>query len=183
MKKNSNRQILSVGLLLMAAFLLSCSGEKDNSQVQTGGDGSQVSTTAAPGNSPLFTAQDVSGKWRSADEWLGKQPVVINFWGTWCPPCRREIPDLVKLNDEYSPKGVALVSLAVNDSPSSVKEYAANNNMNWVLLMAEDQMLVDYKVTTGIPTTIFIDKNGNEVTRFIGMRDYATLKQGFDAIL
>lgn len=167
----------------MAAALLSCSGDNDGSQAQAAGDGSQVSSSGAPGNAPLFSAQDVSGQWHSADEWLGKQPIVINFWGTWCPPCRREIPDLVKLNDEYGPKGVVLVSLAVNDTPSKVKEYGENNNMDWTLLMAEDQMLVDYKVTTGIPTTIFIDKNGKEVTRFIGMRDYATLKQGFDAIL
>jgi hypothetical protein len=49
--------------------------------------------------------------------------------------------------------------------------------------MAQDQIMIDYKATSGVPTTIFIDKNGNEVTRFIGMRDYQTLKQGFDAIL
>ncbi|HEX2897248.1 MAG TPA: TlpA disulfide reductase family protein [candidate division Zixibacteria bacterium] len=183
MRKITDLRILPAGILLIAIALLSCSGEKEDSEIQAAGDGSQASTTAAPGNAPLFTAQDLDGKWRSSDEWLGKQPVVINFWGTWCPPCRREIPDLVKLNDEYGPKGVALVSLAVNDTPSKVKEYGANNSMNWTLLMAEDQMLVDYKVTTGIPTTIFIDKNGNEITRLIGGRDYATLKQGFDAIL
>jgi thiol-disulfide isomerase/thioredoxin len=173
--KNS---ILTIILLLSILTLFGCSGSESSQENQ-----SNTSQAATIGTSPLFSAQDLNGTWRSADQWLGKQPVVINFWGTWCPPCRREIPDLVKLNNEYSPKGVVLVSLAVNDSPSSVKEYAADNNMNWELLMAEDQILVDYGVTTGIPTTIFIDRNGNEVTRFIGMRDYGTLKQGFDAIL
>lgn len=164
--------------ILTLAFILGCFGSESSSDNKS--NDAQVATI---GNSPIFNAKDISGTWHSADEWLGKQPVVINFWGTWCPPCRREIPDLVKLNDEYAPKGVVLISLAVNDSPSSVENYAANNNMDWELLMAEEQILVDYKVTTGIPTTIFIDRNGNEITRFIGMRDYATLKQGFDAIL
>mgnify|MGYP001579745171 CR=1 FL=1 len=172
------RLIVTLVALLAVFQFLSCSGEKDNSQRQSN-TGVQASTI----NVPLFSAQDIDGKWHSADEWLGKKPVVINFWGTWCPPCRREVPDLVKLYDEYQAKGVELISIAVNDGPSNVKQYAAANNMDWVLLMGEDQILIDYKATSGIPTTIFIDKNGNEITRFIGMRDYQTLKTGFDAIL
>ncbi len=165
---------------LAALFLaLGCGGEGDSSESQP--DTSQLAVSTL--NVPLFNAQDINGKWHSADEWLGKKPTVINFWGTWCPPCRREIPDLVKLYDEYKGKGVELISLAVNDSPDKVKEFAAANKMDWLLLMAEDQILIDYKATNGIPTTIFIDKEGNEITRFIGMRDYETLKQGFDAIL
>lgn len=170
----------SLALLLASIFALAgCSGNQDNSQNQANTD--QVQASAF--NVPLFNAQDLNGRWRTSDEWIGKQPVVINFWGTWCGPCRREIPDLVKLNKEYSAKGVALISLAVNDTPSKVREYAAASNMDWVLLMAEDQILIDYKATTGIPTTVFINQNGNEVTRIIGMRDYQTLKTGFDAIL
>ena len=174
----TKRLFVALIAIIAVFLLLSCSGGNDSSQNQTN-TGAQASTI----NVPLFSAQDIDGKWHSADQWLGKQPVVINFWGTWCPPCRREIPDLVKLNEEYSAKGVALISLAVNDNAKSVREYAAANKMDWVLLMAEDQILIDYKATFGIPSTIFIDKNGNEVTRFIGMQDYQTLKTGFDAIL
>ena len=159
-------------------LLLNCSGGDDNAQNQA-----NTQAQASGLNVPLFSAQDISGQWHSADKWLGKQPVVINFWGTWCPPCRREIPDLVKLYAEYKSKGVELISLAVNDTPDKVNDFAAANNMSWVLLMAQDQIMIDYKATNGVPTTIFIDKNGNEVTRFIGMRDYETLKTGFDAIL
>jgi len=175
-----SKKLFVITVSLAALFLaLGCSGggESSDSQANT----SQAATSAI--TVPIFDAQDIDGKWHNAEEWLGKKPVVINFWGTWCPPCRREIPDLVKLYDEYKAKGVELVSIAVNDSPNKVKEYAAVNSMSWVLLMGEDQILIDYKATTGIPTTIFIDKEGNEVTRFIGMRDYQTLKTGFDAIL
>ena len=177
MNKVSKRLILISAALFLMAALSGCSGDGDSSQANAE---TQVKTNSK--SAPLFSVKDADGSWRSGDEWLGKQAVVINFWGTWCPPCRREIPDLVKLNDEFSPKGVALISVAVNDSPSKVKQYAANNDMDWVMLMAEDQVLIDYRVTTGIPTTIFIDKEGNEVARFIGMRDYATLRKGFEAI-
>ena len=132
---------------------------------------------------PVFNAKDIDGNWHTSTEWVGKKPVVINFWGTWCPPCRREIPDLVKLNKEYSAKGVELISLAVKDSPDKVKDYANENGMDWVMLMAVDQILIDYKAIQGVPTTIFIDKDGVEVGRFVGMRDYQTLKSGFDSII
>lgn len=172
------KRLVVTMIALLAVFqFLSCSGEKESSQKQP-----NTETQASTINVPLFSAQDINGKWHSADEWLGKKPVVINFWGTWCPPCRKEIPDLVKLYDEYKAQGVELISLAVNDSPDKVKAYAAANNMDWVLLMAQDQIAIDYKAT-GVPMTVFIDKNGNEVTRFIGIRDYQTLKSGFDAIL
>lgn len=169
----------TIAALATVFLLLSCSGGNDTSKDQANTGQIQASTI----NVPHFSARDLNGQWHSADQWLGKQPVVINFWGTWCPPCRREIPDLVLLYAEYQARGVEIISMAVNDSPDKVREYSSLNNMKWVLLMAEDQILVDYKATTGIPTTIFIDKNGNEVTRFIGMRDYETLKTGFDAIL
>ncbi|MGH8014569.1 MAG: TlpA family protein disulfide reductase [Candidatus Zixiibacteriota bacterium] len=180
MIKITHKKVLIAGTLTALLAILSCSGKSESTQAGSPGV-AQIAEVS--GAAPLFSAQDLSGRWQSADQWLGKQPVVINFWGTWCPPCRREIPDLVKLYDEYSPKGVTLISLAVNDSPEKVREYAAANDMEWILLMAEDQILIDYEATTGIPTTIFFDKNGHEITRFIGMRDYETLKKGFDAIL
>ncbi len=175
-----NKKIIAtlVALLFSLFQLWSCSGRNDGSQNQA-----NTATQASTISVPLFSAQDIDGRWHSADEWLGKKPVVINFWGTWCPPCRFEIPDLVKLYDEYQAKGVELISMAVNDSPDRVKDFASANKMDWVLLLAQDQIQIDYKLTTGIPTTIFIDKEGNEVSRYIGARDYETLKKGFDAIL
>lgn len=170
---------LSIILLIFLTQLSGCSKDSSsNAQNQ-----SAAATTASTVNVPQFSAQDIYGNWHHSSEWFGKQPVVINFWGTWCAPCRREIPDLAELYDEYKSKGVVLISIAVKDTPSRVKKFAAANNMDWVLLMAQDQILIDYRATTGIPTTVFIDKAGNEVLRFIGMRDYNTLKQGFEAIL
>ncbi len=130
-----------------------------------------------------FAASDLNGIVRQSSEWIGKQPVVINFWGTWCPPCRREIPELVKLYNEYRDKGVEIVSLAVNDTPEKVDKFMQANNMNWVMLMGDIQILQAMKATRGVPTTIFYDKDGNEKIRFVGARDYNTFKQAFEAII
>ena len=178
MKLSKIRAALTV-LALISLIIAGCSSSGSSNKP----DGNSNTATVNSINVPQFSAKDIDGELRHSSEWLGKQPVVINVWGTWCPPCRREIPDLAKLYEEYKPKGVELISLAVKDTPERVRQYAERNNMNWVLLMSEDQILIDYKATRGVPTTIFIDKNGNEVARFIGMKDYDALKKGFEAIL
>ena len=166
-------------LALISLIIAGCSSSDSSSKPAGDSNSASVNTI----NVPHFSAKDINGELHHSSEWLGKQPVVINVWGTWCAPCRREIPDLAKLYKEYNPKGVELISLAVKDTPNRVKQYAEQNNMNWVLLMSEDQFLIDYKAYQGVPTTIFIDKDGNEIVRFIGMRDYGTLKRAFEAIL
>ena len=145
-----------------------------------------------PGNPPevvaqnanliQFTAVDIDGNTHHGSEWIGKQPVVINFWGTWCPPCRKEIPDLVKVYREYKDKGVQIVSLAVNDSPDQVKDYASKAQMDWVMLMGDNDVAQIFGGIRGVPTSIFYDRNGKEVGRFVGGRDYDTFKKAFDMI-
>lgn len=130
-----------------------------------------------------FEAFDLAGQTQSSDQWLGKSPLVLNFWGTWCGPCRREMPDLIKLYHEYSSRGVEMIGFAVNDTPDRVKSFNRQYNLPWIMLMADRQLMAKYGVMTGIPTTIFIDRNGRELKRYVGAQPYDRLKEGFDAIL
>lgn len=146
----------------------------------------QTPTTAATkpkSNLVSFAAYDIKGNLHNSDEWIGKQPTVINVWGTWCPPCRREIPELVLLNAEFEKKGVALLGLAVRDTPQKVEAYAANNNMTWLMMMGERKHLNSLGAITGVPTTIFYNRDGKEVQRFVGPRSYDVFKEAFEAIL
>jgi thiol-disulfide isomerase/thioredoxin len=153
-------------LLILTAALVSC------------GSGSKQTET-----DQHFKVFDITGKSHRSDEWIGKQPVVLNFWGTWCGPCRKEIPDLVRLYNEYAPKGIEILSLAVRDRPDRVDGFSKQYGMRWVMLMASRNILIRYRVASGIPQTIFLDKDGQEVMRFIGARPYETLKIGFEALL
>jgi len=163
--------------------LAACASDQAETQTPADEPASQSAGTVNP-NAVKWTAMDIDGNTRSWDEWIGKRPVVINFWGTWCGPCRREIPELVRLYDEYKDKGVEIISIALRDTPNQVRAYSQQNNMGWVMLMGGDQqMLVDYRFGGGVPTTIFLDRTGTEVGRFVGPRDYRTFKQAFDAIL
>jgi len=131
-------------------------------------------STSATSSGIAFQAYDINGKLRRSDEWIGKQPVVINVWGTWCPPCRKEIPDMVKVYEEFSSKGIEFLGIAVRDTPAKVKRFTESNNMNWVMLMGDPSTLSTMGNITGVPTTIFLDRNGKEVQRFVGPRDYQT---------
>jgi len=134
-------------------------------------------------NAVSFTLYDIDGNLRESSEWVGKKPLVINFWGTWCPPCRKEIPELVRLYDEYKDQGIEMVGLAMNDKAEKVRNFADSHDMNWVMLLGDRKVAGDFGGITGVPTTIFIDKNGKELGRFVGPRSYEVFKQAFEALL
>jgi peroxiredoxin len=141
----------------------------------------QATTTGT--YNPTFAVKDLDGNVRTYEEFKGKGPVVLNFWGTWCPPCRQEIPDLKKIYTEYKDRGLQLIGLAVQDTPEKVRKFAEDNSLDWVLLMADTKAAESFRIGTGVPVTIFIDRDGNEVNRMIGRRDYETFKEMIEKII
>ncbi|MDZ4724079.1 MAG: TlpA disulfide reductase family protein [candidate division Zixibacteria bacterium] len=129
-----------------------------------------------------FAAYDSDGNLRNSSEWIGKKAVVINFWGTWCPPCRAEIPALVQLYDEYKDQGVEIVSIALNDTPEKVNGYAAKADMRWIQLMGDESVVSKFGSITAVPTTIFLSPSGKEIQRFVGSRDHGTFKSAFELV-
>ena len=173
---------LAIIAIVISAGLMSCGSDQQAESKTAQAVAQQPATTAASGTLS-FAAYDINGELHQSSEWIGQQPVVLNFWGTWCPPCRKEIPDLIKLYDEYSAKGIEIVGLAVKDSPQNVARYSQQAGMKWPMLMADMNILTSLKATSGVPTTIFVDKSGKEIGRFVGLRDYETFKSAFDALL
>lgn len=178
---------LNINIILLVAFILA--GCTSNSETnKTANDQMQKQVSDKSNNQQLesdqfvFEAYDTEGTLHQSTEYVGRQPVVINFWGTWCPPCRMEIPELVKLYDEYSPRGVEMVSLAVRNEPEDVVSFANEHGMNWKMWMGNNDLSIRYDIQ-GVPTTIFIDSKGNELFRFIGAQSYNTFKKAFEAIL
>ena len=182
-----NNLILLGTTLLTAAVLMTCGAEdsaKTSAEARVSGGGGQAEAIAyADSRQITASVPDLAGQPQNLSQWVGTQPTVINFWGTWCPPCRREIPDLVQLYDEYKSRGVEIVSLAiVKDHPSRVQAFTREAGMDWVQLVATEESARVFRLSGSVPTTIFYDKNGREVARFIGARDYATFKEAFEAI-
>ena len=176
-------RLLAVLITVTGLTLLAGCSSSDSSQSSSKVKKASATEVApAVRAAPSMTARDIDGNVRIFSEWIGKQPVIINVWGTWCPPCRREIPAIIQLYKEYKPKGVEIVSMAVRDTPEKVRQFTQQAGMDWVMVMRDDHVLQRLGYSGSVPTTIFFNKEGYEVQRFVGARSYDDFKAAFEAI-
>ena len=113
-----------------------------------------------------FEVELIDGKYVKLSDYRG-DIVVLNFWGTWCPPCRAEMPALQRTWDEYKDKGVVFLGVAIYDEPVEVADFAKRYDITYPLAVDTGaQLIVEYNVTS-FPTTFLIDKNGNEKRRIV----------------
>ena len=119
---------------------------------------------------PAFSLPDVSGQMQDVSQWDG-QLLVINFWATWCAPCRHEIPIFVELQTLYAERGLQFVGIAIDD-PASINEFAAEVGMNYPRLHGQlDAMDVSKQYGNsvgGLPFTVVVDRNRQIVARKSG---------------
>ncbi len=118
--------------LLLLTALAACDRDPASDHAQTQGK----ATTPRP----AFTLADADGQMHDVSEWDGKV-LVVNFWATWCPPCRREIPTFVSLQKEYGERGLQFVGLSM-DEPQQVRDFAATLGINYPLLVGDDAVAV-----------------------------------------
>ncbi len=154
-----NRRYLPVWVVLAAALIL-----------WTGRMVAQE--TKVKNNKLSFSLPDLNGKTvSSSDEKFKGKVVLVDIWGTWCPPCREEIPELVKMYKKYKEKGLEVVGIAF-ESPKTkekqiagLKEFVEKNAVNYTILLGGSQgetekVLPDLQDFRGYPTGIFIGKDG-----------------------
>ncbi|RMF08098.1 MAG: TlpA family protein disulfide reductase [Candidatus Neomarinimicrobiota bacterium] len=158
--------------------------------VACGGKPAKKTAVPRPANAvkaPPFTLSDTRGNWVSLHDLEGKV-VLLNFWGTWCAPCRREIPDFIKVYDQLKDQGLEIVGIAISSgSPSDIAAFMKSRGMNYLVLTdidgQETQMVAQHygeatgEPINGIPTTFIIDREGYIVKRYLGPQTEATLLQ------
>ena len=117
---------------------------------------------------PAFTVTDIDGKTSSSTEWRGKV-VLVNFWATWCGPCRVEIPDLVALQEKYRDQLVVLgISEDEGDVPL-VRKFAAEHKINYRLVMATPELRNLFPEVMALPTTFMLDRDGRMQQKTVGL--------------
>jgi thiol-disulfide isomerase/thioredoxin len=119
---------------------------------------------------PRFELADREGQMRSLQDWPD-QALIVNFWATWCAPCRREIPLLQQLQRDHAAEGFQVIGIAV-DFRDKVLAYADEMQIDYPLLIGEQEALdaaAAFGVTTvGLPFTVFSDRQGRIVTAHLG---------------
>jgi peroxiredoxin len=129
---------------------------------------------------PDFTLADLKGQKISLSDLRGKV-VLLNFWGTWCGPCKREIPDFVSLSKKHKKNGLEIIGVTLSSgSPDKIKDFSEKWNINYTLLTDingnETQSVTarygqaTSQPITGIPTTFIIDRDGYIRQRYVGPR-------------
>jgi len=128
---------------------------------------------------PDFTVKDLKGREISLSNYSGKV-VFLNFWATWCGPCKAEIPDFIEAYKQYKDKGMEIIGISVDRiSPKSVLKFAEKYKINYPVVMSTDKIQKDYEPGPYVPTTIIIDQEGKIMHRHIGYMSKETLEDYF----
>ncbi|HEY3156216.1 MAG TPA: TlpA disulfide reductase family protein [Candidatus Eisenbacteria bacterium] len=126
---------------------------------------------------PEFALPDLSGKTVRLADFKGKV-VILDFWATWCPPCRAEVPDFVRLQAKYRDKGLSVVGLSLDaEGAKAVRPFAEEYNVNYVMLLANDETARSFGGVVGIPTTFVLDRTGKIVSKFIGKTELKVFEE------
>jgi DsbE subfamily thiol:disulfide oxidoreductase len=142
-----------LGLLIVVAVTMAFAGWKI---MAAGNAGPEIGKQA-----PEFTLNDLNGKSVKLKDVVSQNKVtLVNFWATWCPPCRGEIPELIKLYKKYSGQKMALVAIDLQEDPGQVKAFAKSNGMNFMVLVDTKGIAGNQYRVSGIPTTFIIDNKG-----------------------
>jgi thiol-disulfide isomerase/thioredoxin len=140
--------------------------------------GEQASADAAPD----FALQDMNGKTVSLSSFKGKV-VIIDFWATWCPPCRAAIPGLERLYRVYNSKGLVVLGISVDQGGwDLVKEFETGLGVTYPVLKGTDEVSVKYLVRT-IPMLVITGRDGKVRKRFIGVMNEEDLENEVKALL
>jgi len=132
---------------------------------------------------PDFTLATLDGKKVKLSDYRGKA-VLLNFWATWCGPCKVEIPWFMDLEKQYGPQGLVVVGVAMDDDGKApVTKFAQEMKIDYTVLLGNDDVADQYGGVEGLPTTFYLDRNGKIVKKVAGLVSHSEIEDGIKEAL
>lgn len=128
-----------------------------------------LSAVSKPVAAPAFELTDLDGRPQKLADYLGKV-VVLNFWATWCPPCREEMPSMQRGWEKVRDEDIVFIGVNVGEDADTVFLFLADYSVDFPLLLDEDATVIEQYPVTGLPTTYIIDPLGRITHRAVGGR-------------
>jgi len=180
--------ILTVAVALAAGGAGLWLGQSDVAPTPAPAPTAEVQQNAAPEGAAQtgeIAVRDVSGQLHKLSEWRGSV-VVVNFWATWCPPCVTEIPAFVQLQQEWAPRGLQFVGIALDDL-EPVKTFVASHGVNYPILVGENEVMQMMRemgnAIGGLPYTVVLDRAGNQIHAHLGEWSLAEARRTLEPLL
>lgn len=174
-KLNKFRLFLPLSTIIIAVLILSCTTDKANSSDKKPVE-QKTNRTASAGqteryvSAPDFALKNLEGEIVRLSDYEGKV-VFLNFWATWCPPCRAEIPYFIELVEQYGDDGFEVIGVALDPSDfSRVQTFVDQQGINYTILYDTQGVSNMYGGIQGIPTTFVISRDGKVVEQIVGSR-------------
>ena len=176
-----NRNIIFVLCVVVAITGLLLLGKRASKPgANAGGQNVITPNGASPAKgslAPDFALKSLpDGKTLQLSSLKGKA-VLVNFWATWCEPCKEEMPWLIALQTKYGPQGFQIVGIADEETDEkTIAEFAHSKGVNYPVVLGTTKTIDSYGVADGLPTSFFIDRSGKVVAEVIGLREESILE-------
>jgi len=170
------RIIATVAVAVLVAtigYMLIAGHNEDKSNINVALPGAAVEAAKSDEMPPDFEIKTIDGRTIKLSDYRGKV-VVLDFWATWCPPCREGTPQLVRIANEKKNRGVEVIGLHIDDrgrsSADAIRKFAQQFGVNYTIGLATDDMFTSYlgTVEDTIPQSLVFDRNGKAIAHFVG---------------
>jgi|ERR1051326_3932267 peroxiredoxin len=183
----------AIAAMALCCLVISGCSKKEEPQLTVraaptgGGDNvTEVSTVAKRAEkAPNFSWKDSTGKTVDLDSFHGTV-TLVNFWATWCGPCKRELPDLISLSREMDNRKVKFIGVSTDRGPNTVEDvrtFVKDRGIPYQVLIANDDLEDAFGNPRAIPTTFIIDANGKIAQTIVGMRTKEFFAQAITSLL
>ncbi len=175
----------AVGVGVLTASSMMGPSKKVDVPVVADGAGKKTKACKAESQANLdFTVKDMNGASVRLADYKGKV-IVLNFWATWCPPCKAEIPGFVALQDQYKDQGLVILGVSGDDDPETLKAFANEWKINYPMLVGRDEsaLLDAYGPIYGYPISVIVGRDGAVCGRHVGPATKEEFEQEIKALL